>query len=105
MVFLRIFGKTLLFLAFAALAYDGARNLATPGQGLLLASISTNLKTYLPNGAADLERFFLANGPAWVWNGAVGPLLAMPLALVLTVLGTALYLAGYRKPPPVLYGD
>ena len=105
MVFLRILGKALLFLAFIALAYDGARNLATPGQGLLFASISTHLKTYLPNACADLQRFFLASGPAWLWNLIVGPLLAMPLSLVLGALGTALYLTGYRKPPPVLYGD
>ena len=105
MVFLRILGKALLFLAFIALAYDGARNLATPGQGLLLASISMHLKAYLPNSGADLERFFLAGGPAWFWNLILRPLLAMPLSLVLGALGTALYLAGYRKPPPVLYGD
>ncbi|MGO9483350.1 MAG: hypothetical protein ACLPX9_02025 [Rhodomicrobium sp.] len=105
MVFLRILGKSLLFLAFIALAYDGAHNLATPGQGLLLASISTHLKTYLPDAGADLERFFLAHGPAWIWNGVVGPLFRMPVSLVLGVFGTLSYLAGYRKPPPVIYGD
>ncbi len=105
MVFLRILGKTLLFMAFIALAFDGARSIATPGQGLLLASISTHLKAYVPNGGEDLERFFLASGPAWFWRGIVAPLLGMPVSLVLGVLGTALYLAGYRKPPPVIYGD
>ena len=103
--FFEFLGKALLVLAFIALAYDGARNLATPGQGLLLASISTHLKTLLPNASAELQRFFLAGGPAWVWNFIVGPLLGLPLSLVLGALGTALYLAGYRKPPPVLYGD
>ena len=56
---------------------------ATPGQGLLLASVSTYLKTYSPSSAADLEGFFLANGPAWIWNGIVAPLLWMPLSLLL----------------------
>lgn len=105
MVFLRILGKTLLFLAFLAVAYDGARNLATPGQGLLLASVSTHLKTYFSSSAADLEGFFLASGPAWIWNGIVAPLLWMPLSLLLATLGTALFLAGYRKPPVRLLSD
>jgi hypothetical protein len=105
MVFLRILGKALLFLAFAAVAFDGARNLATPGQGLLLASVSTHLKTYFPSTGANLESVFIANGSAWAWNIIVAPLLAMPLSLLLAVLGTAIFLAGYRKPPPVLYGD
>jgi hypothetical protein len=105
MVFLRILGKTLLFLAFAALAFDGVRNLATPGQGLLLASVSTHLKTFFPNSGASLDSFFLTSGQAWVWNIVVAPLLWMPLSLLLAALGTALFLAGYRKPPPVLFSD
>ncbi len=105
MVFLRILGKALLFLAFAAVAFDGARNLATPGQGLLLASVSTHLKTYFPSTGANLESFFLTGESAWVWNIILAPLLAMPLSLLLAALGTAIFLAGYRKPPPVLYGD
>jgi hypothetical protein len=105
MVFLRILGKALLFLAFLAAAYDGARNLATPGQGLLLASVSTYLKTYFSSGGADLEGFFLASGPAWIWNGIVAPLLWMPLSLLLAALGTALFLAGYRKPPARIFSD
>jgi hypothetical protein len=105
MVFLRVLGKTLLFLAFFALAYDGARNLATPGEGLLLASVSAHLKGLLPNGAADLERAFATVGPSWFWTVFIGPLLALPLSLLLGGLGTALYLAGYRKPAPLLYGE
>jgi hypothetical protein len=98
-------GKALLFLAFAALAFDGARNLAAPGQGLLLASASTHLKTFFPGSGASLESFFLASGQAWVWNIVVAPLLWMPLSLLLAALGTALFLAGYRRPPPVLSCD
>jgi hypothetical protein len=105
MVFLRVLGKTLLFLGFIALAFDGVCNLATPGQGLLVASASTHLKALLPNGAADLERAFQAIGPSWFWTVFIGPLLALPLPLLLGGLGTAAYLAGHRKPPPVLYGD
>ena len=105
MVFLRILGKALLFLAFLAAAYDGARNLATPGQGLLLASVSTYLKTYFSSSVADLEGFFLASGQAWIWNGIVAPVLWMPLSLLLAVIGTMLFLAGYRKPPARLFSD
>jgi hypothetical protein len=105
MVFLRILGKALLFLAFAAMAFDGARNLATPGQGLLLASVSTHLETYLPGSVASMENFFLSSGLAWVWNLIITPLFGLPLSLLLAVLGTAVFLAGYRKPPPVLYSD
>jgi hypothetical protein len=105
MVFLRILGKALLFLAFLAAAYDGARNLATPGQGLLLTSLSTHLKAHFPGSMADVESFFLASAPAWVWNSIVAPLLWMPPSLVLAALGTTLFLAGYRKPPARLYSD
>ncbi len=105
MVFLRILGKALLFLAFAAMVFDGARNLATPGQGLLLASVSTHLETYLPSSAAGLESFFLSSGLAWVWNLIITPLFALPLSLLLAALGATLFLVGYRKPPPVLYSD
>jgi len=105
MVFLRILGKALLFLAFLAAAFDGARNLATPGQGLLLASVSTYLKTYPSTSGADLEGFFLANAPAWIWNGIVAPLLWMPLSLLLAAAGTMLFLAGYRKPPARIFSD
>jgi hypothetical protein len=105
MVFLRIFGKALLFLAFLAAAYDGARTLAMPGQGLLLASVSTHLKTYFSSSVAGIEGFFLAIGPAWIWNGIVAPLLWMPLSLLLAALGTTLFLAGYKKPPAKFFSD
>jgi len=105
MVFLRTLGKALLFLAFAAMAFDGARNLATPGQGLLLASVSTHLKTYFPSAAASLENFFLGGGSAWFWKLLLMPLLAMPLSLLLAALGTAIFLAGYQRTRPALYSD
>ncbi len=105
MLFLRVLGKTLLFAAFVALAYDGARILATPGEGLMLTSLSTHLKTYIPNGREDLEQFFLANAPEYVWTGIVQPLLVLPVSIVFGVLGAVLFLAGYRRPPPEILAD
>ncbi len=68
MLLLRIFGKLLLFIAFLAIAYDGARILATPGEGLLLTSMSTHLRTHIPQAQESLEQFFLANAPSYVWS-------------------------------------
>ena len=105
MGFLRFLGKTLLFLAFFSAAYDGARYLAAPGRGPLLTPVAAHLTALLPNGPADLERAFTAVGPSWLWSVLAVPLLALPLSLFLGVIGTAVYLAGYRKPAPLLYGD
>jgi hypothetical protein len=105
MLFLRALGKTLLFLAFIALAFDGARSLSTPDQGLLFSSAATDLKVFLPNGAADLQRLFLLIGPSWFWTVFIAPLLLLPFWLLLGGLGAALYLAGFRKPQPLLYGE
>ena len=105
MLFLRVVGKTLLIVAFIALAYDGVRILATPNEGLLLTSLSEHLKTYVPNGRENLERFFLSSGPSYVWTGIIEPMLAMPVSILFGALGTLLFLAGYRKPPPEIVGD
>jgi len=105
MLFLRVVGKTLLFVAFVALAYDGVRILATPNEGLLLTSLSTHLKTYIPDGRENLERFVLGNGPAYVWTGIVEPLLVLPVSILFGALGALLFLAGYRRPPPEIAGD
>ncbi len=105
MLFLRVLGKTLLFAAFMAVAYDGTRILATPSEGVLLSSISQYLQTYVPNGQEDLQQFFLARGPAYLWNGIVEPLLGFPVSIVLGVFGALLFLSGYRRPPPEITGD
>ncbi len=100
MLFLRLMGKTLLFIAFIALAYDGARGLATPNEGLFFTSLAGYLKTYVPNGPENLQRFFLENGPSYLWGGIVEPMLVLPVSILFSVFGTLLFLAGYRKPPP-----
>ncbi len=105
MFFLRVFGKTLLFIAFIAFAYDGARNLATPNQGLLLTSLSTHLNAYFPKSDENLAHFFLANLPAYVWTGFVEPLLLLPVSVLLGIFGALIFLAGYRRPPPEIIGD
>jgi hypothetical protein len=105
MLFLRVLGKALLFIAFAAAAYDGARSIAVPNQGLLLTSLQAYLSTYFPGSGGDLERFFQANGPAYVWTGLVQPLLNLPLCVLCAALGALIFLAGYRSPPPEIAGD
>ncbi len=104
MLFLRLLGKTLLFGAFVALAYDGARILASPGQGLLLTSLSTHLK-YIPQSRENLESFFLSHAPAYLWNGIVEPLLVLPVSILFGVLGALFFMAGYRRPPPEIVSD
>jgi hypothetical protein len=105
MLFLRVLGKALLFIAFAAAAYDGARSIAVPNQGLLLTSLSTYLSTFFPGSGDDLGRFFQGNGPAYVWTGLVQPLLNLPLCVLSAALGALIFLAGYRSPPPEIAGD
>ncbi len=100
MLFLRIFGKALLLIAFLAAAYDGARLLATPSEGLVLTSLSMHLKTYMPDAFNSLEHFFLANAAPFLWTGILRPLLGAPVCILSGVLGAALFLAGYRRPPP-----
>jgi hypothetical protein len=100
MLFLRVLGKTLLIAAFVALAYDGARILATPGQGMLLTSVTTHLKTHAPGALDGLEHFFLILGAPYLWAGIAWPLLSLPASLLFGALGALLFLAGYRRPPP-----
>jgi hypothetical protein len=105
MLFLRVLGKTLLIVAFLALAYDGARYLATPTQGLQFATIASHLKTHIPNGYENLHQFFLSQGSAYLWSSIAEPVLALPISIFCGVLGTLLYLAGYRRPPHEIVGD
>jgi hypothetical protein len=100
MLFLRVLGKTFLLVAFIALAYDGARILATPGEGVLLTPLSTHLKTYMPAALESLEHLFLIFGAPYLWAGIVKPMLGLPASLLFGALGALLFLAGYRKPPP-----
>jgi hypothetical protein len=104
MLLLRLLGKALLFGAFLALAYDGVRILASPGQGLLLTSLSTHLKT-IPQGQEALRSFALDHAPAFLWNGVVEPLLVLPVSLLFGLFGALIFLAGYRRPPPEIAGD
>ena len=104
MLFLRILGKILLLGAFVALAYDGMRVLASPGEGLLLTSLSMHLKR-IPQGREMLESFFLSHAPAYVWNGIVEPMLVLPVSILFGAAGALLFMAGYRRPPPEITGD
>ena len=104
MLFVRLLGKTLLFGAFAALAYDGVRVLASPGEGLLLTSLSTHLNR-IPQGRETLESFFLSHAPASLWNGFVEPMLVLPVSILFGALGALIFMAGYRRPPAEIAGD
>jgi hypothetical protein len=100
MLFLRVLGKTLLIVAFVALAYDGVRMLATPGEGVLLTPLFTHLKTHMPVTLDSLEHLFLIFGALYLWAGIVKPLFGLPASLLFGALGALLFLAGYRRPPP-----
>jgi len=104
MLFLRLLGKMLLFAAFLALAYDGARILASPGGGLLFTSLSTHLN-HIPQGREMLEGFFLTHAPPYLWNGIVEPMLVLPVSILFGAAGALIFLAGYRRPPPEITGD
>jgi hypothetical protein len=104
MLFLRLLGKTLLIGAFLALVYDGVRILASPGQGLLLTSLSAHLQT-IPKAREAVEAFFLTHAPAFLWKDIVEPLLLMPVSLLLGLCGALIFLAGYRRPPPEIASD
>lgn len=104
MLILRLLGKTLLLMAFLALAYDGVRVLASPGQGLLLTSISTHLRN-VPQGREALEGFVLGHAPPFLWTGVVEPVLVLPVSLLFAVSGALIFLAGYRRPPPEIAGE
>ena len=104
MLFLRLLGKTLLLAAFAALAYDGARILASPGEGLLFTSLSTHLKQ-IPQGREMLEGFFLNHAPLYLWNGIIEPMLVLPVSILFGAAGALIFLAGYRRPPPEIVGE
>ena len=104
MLFFRLLGKTLMFGAFVALAYDGVRILASPGEGLVFTSLSTHLKL-IPQGKEALQSFVLSHAPSYLWNGIVEPMLVLPISILFGVSGALLYMAGYRRPPPEIAGD
>ena len=105
MLFLRLLGKALLILAFIALAYDGAREIANPGAGLFLTPVATHLQTHFPQALQAVERFFTSAGLASIWSAAIGPLLALPVSILFGALGAILFLAGYRRPSSEFLGD
>jgi len=104
MLFLRLLGKVLLFAAFVALAYDGARILASPGGGLVFTSLSTHLR-HIPQGRESLEGFFSTYAPPYLWNGIVEPLLVLPVAILFGAAGALIYLAGYQRARLEITGD
>lgn len=103
MLFLRVAGRMLLFAAFVAFAYDGARVLANPGQGLLFTSLSSHLR-HIPHARETLESFFLNHAPAYLWNGIVEPLLVLPVSILFGAAGVLFFLAGHRRPHPEIAG-
>ncbi len=105
MTLLRVFGKLFLALAFAALAFDGARMLATPDEGLFLASLRDHFAVYAKDAEPAFRDAVLAFLPDFVWRWLLEPLLAAPVSLVLAGIGTVLFLLGYRRPPPEIVSE
>ena len=105
MFLFRILGKGLLFIAFLALAYDGVRILASPGDGLFLTSLAAHLKAHFPTAEESMHQFFLTHLPSYIWTDFIEPMLVLPVSLLCGVLGTLFFLAGYRRPPPEIFND
>ncbi len=103
MLFLRLLGKTLLFAAFAALAYDGVRTVASPGEGLLFTSLATHLKN-IPQARETMESFFLSHAPL-LWNDILEPMLVLPVSILFGAAGALMFLIGYRRPLPEIPED
>jgi hypothetical protein len=100
MLFLRLLGKFLLLIAFAALTYDGARTLATPGRGIAFTSLGGYLQTYSPASLTWLQDSFGGKGASVLWHSLLEPMLIIPLSILFSIFGTLIFLAGYRRPPP-----
>ncbi len=105
MLFLRLMGRLLLLLAFIALAYDGACEIATPGRDFFFSSAAAQLHVSFPLFEGALQRFFNDNGLRSLWSAFVSPLLALPPFIVFGALGSGLFMAGYRRPPPEFLSD
>ena len=104
MLLLRVSGRTLLLAAFLALAYDGARVLASPGKGLIFTSLSTYLRD-IPQGREMLESFLLNYAPPYLWNGIVEPMLVLPVSILFGAAGALIYLAGYSGQRPKIASE
>ena len=105
MLLLRFVGRLFLTLAFLSLAFDGIRVLATPGAGLMFASLRDHFATYAKGAEPALHGFILSIGSPFLWDDIVDPLLSVPLSLLCGVLGAAFFLLGYRRPPPEIVTD
>ncbi|MGA7323072.1 MAG: hypothetical protein WBX25_00980 [Rhodomicrobium sp.] len=105
MLLLRLLGTLLLFLAFAALAYDGTHMLASPRGGLLLGSLSSYLQKLAPAALESLKEYFLGNAPAYLWNGLIEPMLVLPVCILFGVIGALFFFSGYRHPAPEIVSD
>jgi hypothetical protein len=104
MLFLRITGKLLLVVAFLAVAFDGARMLASPGRGLAFTSLRQHLTSYAPETSAAIESKLQA-GTGYALAFVAELALNLPLTLFAGVLGAMLFLLGYKRPPPEITGD
>jgi hypothetical protein len=95
---LRGLGLVFLAAALAAVVVDAARSLAV--SYLLLTPIGSALGAVAPNGYAFLQQAVGTHVGPWLWDGLIGPLLALPASLTATVVGFLLILAGAARHRP-----
>jgi hypothetical protein len=105
MFILRAAGFTLLIIGLLALAYDGARMIATPSRGFRLTSIAGSLQSRATQSSADVKKGNDGEASGGNWLAVIfSPITGMPLSLLCSGAGALLFLAGYRPPPPEIVG-
>jgi hypothetical protein len=95
---LRLIGYFFLFLALAALAYDGTRMIADNGH-IAFTSVEQHWLRLAPASMEAAQRV-IEGANAYLWSPVLMTVLLMPAWMVAGGLGTLIYLAGYRPPRP-----
>jgi hypothetical protein len=97
---LRLLGYSLLCIALAGAAYDGARLIADKG-ALAFTSVIEYWQMLGPESLAATREAIEQISP-YVWSPLLMAVLVLPGWLVAGGLGILVYMAGYRRPRPTL---
>lgn len=104
MLILRATGIILMLLATGALAYDGARILASRS-GLIVTSLREHWAALDAASLKLSQDFIQQNLHPYLWDPIAATFLSLPAWLALGLAGAALFLLGYRRKPPQIVPD